>query len=164
VALSLSDDAKTLMAGFSQGQVKLWKLDGQSEASTFSRHSGWVRGLELSPDGKTLISAGGTIRFWDVQTRQENAARLSPRRGSFFGIALSAGGRRLATGASDGRITIWDVASHQEVATLEGHKDWVGHLAFTPDGDHLVSVSKDQLRVWTAASWKEIEAAEKGRE
>ena len=161
VLLNLSADAKTLMAGFSQGQVKLWPLDGQSEASTFYRHSGWVRGLGLSADGQTLVSAGGTIRFWDVKTRHENALRLNPRKGSFFGIALSHDGRRLAAGASDGRITIWDITSHQEVATLEGHKEWVAQLAFTPDGDHLVSASKDQLRVWTAASWTEIEAAEK---
>ena len=59
------------------------------------------------------------------------------------------------------RITIWDVASHQEVATLEGHEESVRQLAFTPDGDHLVSASKDQLRVWRAPSWAEIEAEEK---
>jgi WD40 repeat protein len=47
------------------------------------------------------------------------------------------------------------------VATLDGHKDGVFELSFTPDGDHLVSVSKDQLRVWRAPSWAYIEAAEK---
>jgi WD40 repeat protein len=46
------------------------------------------------------------------------------------------------------------------LVTLEGHKDSVTQLAFTPDGDHLVSVSKDQLRVWSAASWADIEGAE----
>jgi WD40 repeat protein len=50
------------------------------------------------------------------------------------------------------------VASHTEVATLEGHKEGVTQLAFTPDGDHLVSVSTDQWRVWRAASWAEIDA------
>ena len=30
-------------------------------------------------------------------------------------------------------------------------------LAFTPDGDHLVSASKDQLRVWRAASQADVE-------
>ncbi len=49
------------------------------------------------------------------------------------------------------------------VATLEGHKEAVTQLAFTPDGDHLVSVSKDQLRVWRAASWAETDAREGGR-
>ena len=41
---------------------------------------------------------------------------------------------------------------------LEGHEESVWQLAFTPDGDHLVSVSKDQLRVWRAASPAEADA------
>jgi hypothetical protein len=32
-----------------------------------------------------------------------------------------------------------------------------------PDGDHLVSVSKDQLRVWRAASWTEADADKEAR-
>ena len=43
--------------------------------------------------------------------------------------------------------------SYQEVVTLNGHKERVMQLAFTPDGDHLVSASRDQLRVWRAASF-----------
>jgi WD40 repeat protein len=121
-----------------------------------------VNGLALSHDGQTLVSAAGSIRFWDVRTGRENALKLSPRAG-VSSLALSLDGRRLAAGDWDGRITIWDVASHQEVATLEGHQESVMQLAFTPDGDHLVSVSKDQLRVWRAASWAEIEAVEAAR-
>ncbi|NEP73637.1 MULTISPECIES: WD40 repeat domain-containing protein [unclassified Okeania] len=29
------------------------------------------------------------------------------------------------------------------VATLEGHKDWVNHLSFSPDGKLLASASGD---------------------
>ena len=117
----------------------------------------------MLPDGQTLISAGGTdLCFWDVRTRRETN-KLNPRSGMFSSVALSADGRRLAAGASDGRITIWDVASHQEVATLEGHQESVMQLAFTSDGDHLVSASKDQLRLWRAASWAETDSLNNSR-
>ena len=136
----------------------LWPLDGKGEAATFLGHPHWTGGLALLPDGQTLISAGGTdIRYWDVRTRRETS-KLNARAGMFCSIALSGDGRRLAAGASDGRITIWDIASHQEVATLEGHKYEVTQLAFTPDGDHLVSASKDQLRVWRAPAFTETDA------
>ena len=161
VSLTFSVDARTLMAGLSKGPVKLWQLDGPGGAATFRGHSGWVRGLAMPTNGQTLISAGADIRFWDVRTRHENAVKLSPRASAENCLALSADGRRFAAGASDGSISIWDVASHEEVATLEGHKETVMQLAFTPDGDYLVSVSKDQLRVWHAPSWTEIEAVEK---
>ena len=160
VSLTFSADGKALMAGCWRGPVKLWQLDRSRETATFSGHSVGVRGLALLPDGQTFVSAAQEIRFWDVRTRH-GTDRLDSREGRFFGIALSSDGRRLAAGASDGLITIWDVASHEEVATLEGHKEAVMQLAFTPEGDHLVSVSKDQLRVWRASSWAEIEVAEK---
>lgn len=163
VSLTFSADAKAFVAGFSKGPVKLWPLDGPAEATAFLGHSGWVWGLAVLTNGPTLISAGPDIRFWDVRTRHENAHKLSPTAGGYRCLSLSPDGRRLAAGASDGRITIWDATSHEEVATLEGHKEAVMQLAFTPDGDYLVSVSKDQLRVWRAPSWAEIEAAENER-
>jgi WD40 repeat protein len=163
VSLTFSADDRALMAGSARGTVKLWPLDGTGEAATFPGHSGWVNGLAMLTNGQTLISVSPEIRFWDVGTRRENALKLSPRAGIYHCLALSSDGRRFAAGASDGRITIWDAASHQELATLVGHEESVRQLAFTPDGDHLVSVSKDQLRVWRASSWPEIEAVEKER-
>ena len=159
VSLAFSADAKALMAGCWKGSIKLWQFDGPAEAATFPGHSRWVVGLALLSGGQTLISAETAIRFWDVRTRHENALKISPRAGDYSCLALSPDGRRFAAGASDGRITIWDIASHQEVATLSGHKEGVMQLAFTPDGDYLVSVSKDQLRVWQAASPSEADAA-----
>ena len=157
-SLAFSADGKTLMAGLYPGSVRLWSLDGPGGTAELDADSVRAGTLALLPGGTTLVSAGGDIRFWEVRTRQENAPRLSPRSGEHHRLALSPDGLRLA-GAGDGWITIWDVASHQELATLQGHDHEVLQLAFTPDGDHLVSASKDQLRVWRAASWPEIESA-----
>ena len=159
--LTFSADSKTLIAGTWRGALKIWPLDGPAEASTLPGHSGIVAGLASLADGQTLVSAGPDVRFWDVRTRRESALKLKPRARWFSSVALSPDGRRLAAGDGDGRITLWDMASQQELATLEGHKHSVEHLAFTPDGDHLVSASKDQLRVWRAASPAEADASMK---
>jgi len=159
ISLTFSADARAVMAGLWKGPVELWQLEGPSEAATFRGHP-QAGGVALLPDGKTLISAGHDIRFWDVRTRRETN-KLTPRTGAYR-LALSPDGRRFATAAGDGSISIWDVTSDEEVATLEGHKEEVMQLAFTPDGNCLVSVSKDQLRFWRAPSWAEIDAAEKG--
>jgi WD40 repeat protein len=155
-SLKFSADSKALIAGGYRGLVKLWPLDGPTEAATFPGHSGSVEGLASQPDEHRLISAGSDIRFWDVRTRRETG-KLNPRSGLFISLALSPDGRRLAAGASNGRIMIWDAASLEEVATLDGHNEEVKQLAFTPDGDHLVSASPDQLRVWRAASWADTD-------
>jgi WD40 repeat protein len=160
VSLTFSADAKALMAGFWKGPVKLWLLDGPGEAATFPGHSGCRVGLALLPDGQTLSPP-------PAQTFAFGMSRLAARPTASIrelvppALRFPQTVRRFATGAGDGLLTIWDVASREELATLEGHKEAVLQLAFTPDGDYLVSVSKDQLRVWRAPSWAEIEAAEK---
>ena len=46
-------------------------------------------------------------------------------------------------------IRIWDVASGQSLGTLNGHTDIVWALAFSPDGQMLVSVSSDKTaKIW----------------
>jgi WD40 repeat protein len=41
------------------------------------------------------------------------------------------------------------------VAVMEGHKDWVNDVAFSPDGKFLAAGShKDSLRVWEIG-WSE---------
>jgi eukaryotic-like serine/threonine-protein kinase len=162
LSLTFSADSRALMGGFwSGGAVKLWPLGRQGEPATFQKVSGFgMPGLALLPDGNTLVSAAEDIRFWDVNTRRENPGSVSLEESEYHSLALSPDGRRVACGTGDGRITIRDVASRHEVAKLDWHKEWVTQLAFTPDGNNLVSVSRDQLRVWRAASWTEIEEAE----
>src|SRR5262249_40052013 len=98
-----------------------------------------------------------------MQTGRENAPKLSTGVGTVHCVASSADGRRFATGSRDGLITIWDAASHQQLTTLRGHRELVRNLAFTPDGDHLVSVSGDQLRIWRAASFGQADSQQAGR-
>src|SRR4030095_8510203 len=97
------------------------------------------------------------IRIWDIATGKE-LLQLKPRPTLYFGLALSADQRRLVVGARDGLLTIWDVASWQEIATLNALREEARHVAFLPDGNTLVSASPDQLRVWRAASLTEADA------
>ena len=54
---------------------------------------------------------------------------------------------------------MWDTASWQELAGLDGHADFVRSVAFSPDGGILAAGSQTQneeVRVWDTASWQEI--------
>ena len=42
-------------------------------------------------------------------------------------------------GSSDNTVRIWDVASHQQVAELKGHTNWVTSVAFDSSGKYLAS-------------------------
>ena len=48
---------------------------------------------------------------------------------------------------------MWEAASGRELLTLTGHSDWIISVAFSPDGQRIVTASEDQTaKVWDAAS------------
>jgi WD40 repeat protein/predicted Ser/Thr protein kinase len=62
----------------------------------------------------------------------------------------------LATGAWDGTILLWDVATGQRRADLRAHTGVVHAVAFTPDGSALVSAGGDGvLSLWDVARRRE---------
>jgi WD40 repeat protein len=48
------------------GEIKIWDLTLGQELLTLKGHTGCVRGVSFSPNGKVLASCswGGTIRLW----------------------------------------------------------------------------------------------------
>lgn len=54
-----------------------------------------------------------------------------------------------ATSASQSLLTLWDLKTGRELRSFFGHEDHVTAIAVTPDGERMVSVSKDfTLKVW----------------
>ena len=66
-----------------------------------------------------------------------------------FSAVFHPDGKRLASAGRDRAIWLWDLATGQEVARLEGHTNYVFSLAFSPDGTSLASGSGDgTVRLW----------------
>ena len=66
--------------------------------------------------------------------------------------AFSADGGRAAIGHDDGRISIWDTATGQEVLTLPGAAKAL-RLAFDADGGRLAATTTDRsVAVWNVAT------------
>ena len=125
-----------------------------------------------SPDGTQIITTEDEgVRIWDIRSGKE--ARWAVRAKIHHDqVALSPDGRYLATGGlvahlrgsdPDPPIHLWELASGQEVATLEGHKESTRGLAFSPDGRLLASCSggyrssNDQtVRIWDVATGREL--------
>src|SRR5207237_1388349 len=71
-------------------------------------------------------------------------------------VSWSPGGRRLATGGSDGTIKSGDGDAGQETATLRGHGSEVISLSWSPDSRRLASCSADGiLKIWDADAGQE---------
>ena len=84
---------------------------------------------------------------------QGRATRLG--KGIIREIQFSPDGTRLAVASSIG-IWLYDTATHQGVALLTGHTDWVSSVAFSPDGNTIASGSLDNtIRLWNARTGKQ---------
>ncbi|MGD8625069.1 MAG: WD40 repeat domain-containing protein, partial [Anaerolineae bacterium] len=70
-----------------------------------------------------------------------------------YGLDVSPNGQMMVSGANDGTVFLWDVASGQLLKRLEGHTTYVLDVAFSPDGRRVLSGSGDQTAIlWDVAS------------
>jgi WD40 repeat protein len=57
--------------------------------------------------------------------------------------------KRLASGGTDGVINLWDLETYRKITSLKGHRNTVYSLAFSHDGNLLVSGSFDRrVNIW----------------
>jgi WD40 repeat protein len=82
---------------------------------------------------------------------------LEERTGKVGTLKWSPDGARLAWGAKDGVVRLWEAAAAKTAVTLKGHGAAVVSVAWSPDGTRLVSGSFDgTIRVWEVNAGKEI--------
>lgn len=74
-----------------------------------------------------------------------------------FSIAISDDGRRAAVGHSNGRVSLWDIATGQRIHEFNGAQGAVHTVLFWPDGQHVAAASEDgTIRLWDLATAREI--------
>jgi WD40 repeat protein len=117
--------------------VYLFDMARRTPKWTFS-HTGEIRSIALSPDGKTLAVGGAdnTVTLSDVM----HPGALAGHAEWLAAFALSPDGRTLATGGGDKKIVLWDVARRTPRGPpLTGHIGSPSTLAFSHDGRVLAS-------------------------
>jgi WD40 repeat protein len=125
--------------------------------TTRLRHGGMAVSVALSPDGKTVASAGreGTVSLWEVSTGKE-LHRIRPDIGPVF-VTFSPDGKTLAVRLQIGHAEVWDVSIWKKLFK----KGRVGAIAFAPDGKTLLSGGRDSkgrpvVVQWEATTGNEI--------
>lgn len=139
--------------------------DAELSHSIFVESFNGVLALTFSPNGKLLAAAttDGNIYLWN--TRDHQLVGIGQGNGRWiWSLAFSPDGQQLASSCADQLVRLWNVAPLSKESSdtfhtltvhsvLHGHTDTVFTVAFSPDGQQLVSGSADQsIRLWQVAT------------
>ena len=119
--------------------VKQWNVEDTEPPVTISR------------DGQIALVATGMNNSIDCigVPAGKKVHGLDGHSSSVKALAIAPDRRRGASGAEDGEIRLWDLASGKQISALKGHSERVTSIEFSDDGKFLLSGSWDNTcRFW----------------
>lgn len=163
-SLGYSPDGRLLAVGSEDGSILIWDLIGGVEHRTLQTTAGTepkfgISAVTFSPDGKLLISCGGSVaEVWNVSSgRRINS--LSGHSSWVANAIFSPDGGRIVTGGPDGTVRIWETQTGRELLKLP-HANLAFGLAFSADGTRLAigssmpavtTILEGAIKVWDAS-------------
>ncbi|GMH06385.1 hypothetical protein Nepgr_008225 [Nepenthes gracilis] len=145
--------------------IFVWKVGESNPIKTFAGHQGEVNCVKWDPMGSLLASCSDdvTAKIWSMKQEtyihdlKEHSKEIYTIRWSPTGPGTSNPNQKLvlASASFDSTVKIWDVELGKLLYSLNGHRDPVYSVAFSPNGDYLVSGSLDKsLHVWSLKEGK----------
>lgn len=152
-SLVYSPDGQRIITTADDGKIKVWDIESGFCIVTFTEHTSGVTACEFTKKGNVLFTSSldGSIRAWDLIRYRNFRTFTAPTRLSWSCMAVDPSGEVVAAGSLDSfDIHIWSVQTGQLLDQLAGHEGPVSSLAFSPNGNTLVSGSWDRTaRIWS---------------
>jgi len=144
-----------IVAGNMNGGIHWIDLEYPELTRNIQHHKKGVFGILNLNEHVFTIGGEGVLTRWDaLEQRSIESIHLSNQ--SLRSIAYSISRQELAIGGSDAQIYLLDALTFELKHTIAGaHANSVFSLAYSPDGQWLLSGSRDaHLKVWDVNTWQ----------
>ncbi len=152
-SVAFSPDGRILasVVTTASARVRLWQV---SDGALLHDLDAYARRLVFSPDGEVLAAVNNSsAALFSVE--DGSLIRRLPEQGILGFFAFSPDGKTLAVGSylpgdrEQQTVRLWRVPDAAPLCTLSHH---ARHIAFSPDGQILISGSDDHaVRIWRVA-------------
>jgi WD40 repeat protein len=180
LAAAMSPDGRYTSTGGGDHEVWLFDIQrGKREWVSPRTSSPHLSIIEVTPDGRHIIAAGGPITSCgfihvgsggvpdDKSSLDRQMTVLDAHNGKILhtlsghtdrimALAISPDGSRVVTGSRDFTLKIWDAQRWQNLQTLRGHLGQITKVFFSQDGKFFASGSADSIRLWRADDGREL--------
>ena len=116
----------------------------EREPRLIGQHGGPIRAVEVTKDGKTVISAADDtlVRTWDLATGKgmQGFAHTSP----VTRLALHPNGTNVVTGENGGKVRVWEIANGTPGAMIAATPG-VNSLSLSDDGSIILFTTADGI-------------------
>jgi WD40 repeat protein len=147
--IAVSPDGRWVATGSHDGGVKVNVWNAHSGKLERELPVDGISKVSFSPNGNWLVTTGGGLRLWAVDTWQ--AGPFIGDGGVNSGHAFSTDSNLLAVETGNGVIRLVDPDTGREYARLEDpNQDRASFMCFSPDGSQLVTTNHDSqsIHVW----------------
>jgi serine/threonine protein kinase/WD40 repeat protein len=154
------DGTKVLIGSEHFGGPQLWDIVNRKRIALLP---GYGKGVGFSPNSRIAVTlTHREIELWDAETGKSLGKPLIHESADNLGLpivaAFSPDSRSLATGNPTGTARLWNAATREPIAQPLNHGSGVTALAFSPDGNLLLTGSRAgrDARLWDVATGKPL--------